>query len=93
MKTCPYCIGRLDDAAVKCRYCGEWIDPSAAPVRSAPRIPRRTECRSFVAVPFVFLIFLFPYWIVAVVIRWVLNRIWQLLFRKDLLPEEVPNLW
>jgi len=26
MKKCPFCMGQIPDAAVKCQHCGEWVD-------------------------------------------------------------------
>jgi len=50
MKTCPFCAEEIQDAAVKCKHCGEMIASKVEPVGSqTARLPRRAIVLAAVA--------------------------------------------
>jgi hypothetical protein len=39
MRTCPFCAEEIQDAAIKCKHCGEFLDGSKPPSLAAEKLP------------------------------------------------------
>lgn len=57
MKKCPYCAEEIQNAAVKCKHCHEFLDESKRPLSFAPPTRRGDELPWYFKTSFIVLTF------------------------------------